>query len=223
MRAARPWFVLLGLCLAFLLMVSPGAVGAAGLSVSPSQGLPGTTFQFEGSGFAANEGVALWASFPDGSVHGQGTAAADSTGKVTFSITADASYGYGDYLQVAHGLSSRYELTGSFGVYPPASAKSSGGSGEGAGACSANFYGGGFAPNESISTWAGRPDGIAVALPSTGADADGIVTFVFVPQAGWPGGPYTVVAHGNSTKYEVAVNLNYDGYSVTGGRCATAE
>jgi hypothetical protein len=129
----------------------------------------------------------------------------------------------GSYLQVAHGISSDYEVTAyfSYGTYIPSSG-SSGGTTTTGGCGNGNFSASGFTPNEAVATWTTRPDGQSVALANTVADSTGLVSFNFAPLSGWPVGPYIVVAYGRTSHYTGANNFNWDGANLIGGAgCAT--
>jgi hypothetical protein len=214
-----PLRTILLLVVAFLFAVTlaPSAAQAGGLVATPSSGLLGTTFHFTGTGFSPNESVALWINNPDGSVTGQGNTSADSGGAVSFDVTPMTGWQYGTYVQVAHGLSSQYEATGSFGFNaPPGGPNSSGGLHAG-GCAGGQFTASGFVPYETVATWTTRPDDVTLPLPNAFADEQGIVRFLFAPQPGWPGGAYVVVASGYTSKYQAVNTFYWDGSNVTGG------
>jgi hypothetical protein len=203
---------------ALSLTLSQAPVQAGGLTVTPTDGVLGTTFQFDGTGFAGNELVSLWVNWPDGSVHGQGFAHADSSGAASFTVTPTSGMPFGNYVQVAQGLNSHYEVTAAFTLDSPVAIASGGaGGGGGAGGCAGNFSAGGFVPGEIASTWTTRPDSVSLALPNAAADPSGVVTFAFFPQPGWPVGPYIVVAQGRTSHYTGVNNFNWDGANLTGG------
>jgi hypothetical protein len=208
-------FVPVAVCAALILLLAAPDARAAGLVVSPQSGTRGTSFQFRGSGFTPTETVALWVNFPDGQVVGQGNTQADQGGSVSFSVTPDATYPYGYFVEVAHGISSQYEVTAGFSLGSIRS-RSHGGQNV---CANGSFLASGYTPGETVATWTTRPDGVSVALPNVSADANGVVSFTFMPQTGWPAGPYIVVALGYSSKYQGVNNFNWDGANLAGGKC----
>jgi hypothetical protein len=223
MRSIRlRWIVLFVLCSAFVLSFSPPlAFAGSGLQVSPTSAVLGATFQFQGTGFSAGESVALWVNYPDGRIIADGTTQADSNGTAQFSVTPDTSWGYGHFVQVAHGLQSNYEVTAGFALNRVAQAKTHHGSKGGASSVcnNGNFVAGGFAPDELAGTWTTRPDGVSVGLANATADEHGVVSFNFEPQPGWPVGDYIVVAQGYTSGFQGVNHFSWNGTTLAGGDC----
>lgn len=207
------------LALTVLLVAPPFIARADSLTADPPSGTVGTVFQISGTGFAPGELVSLWISHPDGTIESQGFTTADGSGNISFSAIPTENWGYGFFVQVARGLRSKYETTVTFEFYSP----EVGSSGSAATGCSAGvFYASGFQPNERVATWTGLPDGTYQPLPAVSADADGIVTFTWTPQFGWPGGVYSVAAQGYGSKVQAADDYYWDGALFTGeGDCTT--
>ncbi|MGB8648316.1 MAG: PA14 domain-containing protein, partial [Anaerolineae bacterium] len=97
------------------------AASATGLSVSPNSGTYSTVFVVSGSGFAANETVAVWAVAPGGSIVGPGYVTTNSSG--AFQLGSSVPWGYpaGQYTLYAQGQSSSHKSSTSFTLTVPAS------------------------------------------------------------------------------------------------------
>lgn len=151
--------------------------------VRPNCGPPGTTFNFEGSGFQPGESVAYWVTLPDQSVYGtqeQGIANANGQLGVYLSLSRDPRVPAGIWATTMRGITSQREAIGYFKVTslattptptpggpPPACDTSGSRNGEarpnsGKPGDTLVFVARGFQPGEEVSYWFTFPDGDVV-------------------------------------------------------------
>lgn len=171
---------------------------AAQTTVVYQQAAVGQSVSFSGTGFNANEQVALWTTAPDKSVTALPGNQADGQGTVATSVSFSTD---GFWQVTAHGVTSGKEVISGFnigtaanltpGAVPAASPPA------GAVAVAINqattFSHGGFQPVELVSFWTTGPDGAVTALDGASADQSGnVVVAVSFPTSGY----WQVTAHG---------------------------
>jgi hypothetical protein len=211
------WFFFLFLSATFLISFTPLPVRADSLVVSPPNGMPGTTFQIQGSGFSANEQVDLWTQYPDGRILRLSSANADAGGVVKFKVSTDASYPLGSYLLAAHGTSSGNNVFGRLII---------GGAGgnsisTGTGYCQGqNFAVPGFAPGERVVFSAQLPNGSVQVLGALTADGSGTASFTVPLSRGLPVGTYIITGQGLTSGHQTSDTLTFDGTTLAGSHCS---
>jgi hypothetical protein len=188
------------LAVAFIVLAfsaAPLTVSADGPTISPGSGTVGSVFEFHATGFAPGETVALWISTPSGEIQTQGNTTADGSGAVSLTIVPTGEWRFGFYLQVAHGMRSKYEAAIQFEYYSPGRGESEPGS---RGCNPGTFIAGGFAANEKVAVWYSDPTGTVAGLPNVSADGTGVVNFSFTSPTPGLTGTYDVVAQGYTSK-----------------------
>ena len=217
MRFARlGWLVLLILCSALLLTLSPQGVLADGLVVSPPNGLPGTTFQIQGGGFSGNEKIAVWAQFPDGHTEQLGNSQADGSGSFTFQLSTDSTFSFGTYRLLGHGQSSGRNDLGALII----GSAGSGGIAVGTATCSGqSFTVSGFASGEQVLFTAQLPNGGVQSLGNVTADGSGNATLNIPLTPSLPQGTYVITGLGLTSGHQTSDTLTFDGSTLAGGNC----
>jgi hypothetical protein len=166
----------------FLLGSSPAL--AAGISVSSADG----SFQVTGDGYTANERVATWLTFSDGSSLDLGYINANGSGELAFTLTPDASWVEGEVIVATHGMQSKLEQATKFIHDDTSDAPPDSGAIDPSG-LTYNYYGTGYTPGERVSPWYQSPSnlngGTAIPLPDVFADADGVVRFPMTVGSDW--------------------------------------
>ncbi|MGB8646232.1 MAG: hypothetical protein WCF84_13420 [Anaerolineae bacterium] len=216
MRTARFWLVFLALCVVFIIGFAPSPVHADGLSIYPPFGVPGTAFQIQGSGFAANESVALWLQYPDGHTLNAATVNADGSGSAAFVLATNASYPWGSYVVLAHGQSSGSNVWGRLTL------GSSGGGTVITGSTSCqngSFIVPGFIAGETVLVMAQLPNG-SVMPTTVSADGSGTISFALPLQTGLPTGTYVISTQGLVSNHQTRDQLSFDGSTLTGNNCS---
>jgi hypothetical protein len=205
------------LTLLIALTYSQSPAHADGLLVSPPSGLPGTTFQIQGSGFNANEGVELWARYPDGRILQSASATADGSGAASLQISTDSSYPFGTYVLMAHGKSSGNNVFGRLTIGSPGSS----GAVTGTAFCQGqNFTVPGFASGEPVIFTAQLPNGSVQVLGSVTADGSGNASITIPLQPNLPIGTYVITAQGVASGHQTSDTLNFDGSTLSGSNCS---
>ncbi len=218
MRVARFALILFALSFIFILGSAAPSIHADGLSVTPSSGLPGTTFTVYGGGFRANEPVTLFAQLPSGSKVPLARATADGSGNVSFQVATDPGYPPGTYSLVAHGENSGIEVWGQLSLTGGVPA---GPSVSGTAYCSgSNFVVPGFASGESVMITAQLPNGSSMPLGTVTADGGGTISIALPLSPGLPRGSYTIYARGLASGRQTSDQLSFDGSTLSGTNCS---
>jgi hypothetical protein len=164
-------------------------VSAATITVTPATGVQGETFTFVGSGYQ-DEPVALWLTYPDGSVEDEGVRNAEGAeeaegaeGTWSHTVTLDRRDPTGTYFLTGQGLDSGRVAIASFTVTTP-SPLAPAAAGEATLVVSplvvsragvVQLQGSGFVPHEEVAMWMTEADGSVWAIREMEASAEGTI------------------------------------------------
>ncbi len=183
-----------------------------------------------GAGFAANEPVAIWVTYPDARVDSVAVVVADEHGRFTFGYEPDfagqTNMPAGDYIYTAHGNTSGREVfahlhfapTAAPSVVPvapgrldtvllasPTHARQND---------TVTLEGRGFASNEPVAIWITYPNFEVYSVTEVQTNADGNFTFPyildFLDVTFTPTGKYTYTARGQLSGREVYADIQVD-------------
>ncbi len=194
---------------------TPVDVPGPPISVTPSSGLPGTTFVFVVGGFLPNEQVGAWIVRPDGSTvsledeNQRVNLYADERGFATWNWTTPIDAPVGWWSSQARGNSSNIQIGAPFEVVSPADplpppaydvTPTSGLPGT-----VFSFIAGGFLPGEEVGSWLNPPGGGNVDATSyMVADIEtGVVTWTYASPGDAQPGMWRMIARGDQSGREV--------------------
>ena len=184
---------------------------AAQAPIVYQQAAVGQSVSFSGTGFTANEQVALWTTAPDKSVTPLPGNQADAHGAVSTNVSFLTD---GFWQVTAHGINSGKEVISGYTIgtaanTTPGAAVTPASTPTGTTTVTLNqattFSHGGFQALEPVSFWTTAPDGKATALDGASADQSGnIVVAVSFPTSGY----WQVTAHGLDSAREAIGGFN---------------
>lgn len=183
---------------------APGVSAGVVLTAAPGTDTQGSYYAFSGSGYAANEAVAVWLRYPDNSVAdlGRTTAAGDGTLYYVVYVTGAP---VGNYAFTARGLSSNANGIAEFSVQVSDLTVATGAAALTVGPSPdtqrsyATFSGSGFQPGEIVTVWVTLPDYSTLWIGDISADGAGGFTAVLYLSEQEPVGFRTYTAYGNSS------------------------
>ncbi len=171
-------------------------------AAAPQSVAVGAPVAFSGSGFTANESIALWETAPGGATTPLPDTGADGSGAFSTTVSFPAA---GQWAVTAQGKTSGKKVIGTYQVGGAAAAPAPVPTGAGTTGTSVavgaptTFSGTGMTANEAIAVWETAPDSTVSALPDSAADATGAFAIgVTFPTAG----QWQVTAHGKSSGKE---------------------
>lgn len=187
-----------------------------GASVSPSEGVPGTSFAFRASGFNQIEFVNTWLELPDGSQRdGPKGVRANGKGVAEWSWTAPADAVGGRWIMVVRGkdseLTFRVPITIKRDAPPPAQASVA--PERGAPGTTFVFNAGGFLRGERVGYWLNLPDGSVQRFDKElRADAAGQVSWSYSVPANGQRGQYVMAlrsSQSDAIEHDVAYDIRF--------------
>ncbi|MBX0330358.1 hypothetical protein K2Z83_22095 [Oscillochloris sp. ZM17-4] len=171
---------------------------AAGTSVSPASGGPGTTFTFTASGFRDKpEKIYFWFTDPSGKgVNGPDWKRSSDDGTVTWEWTAPGDAVAGQWQAVAHGEKSDIFRVIPFTIVrdtPPVTAGASVSPESGGPGTTFTFTASGFKDREQVGYWLNLPDGTVIRFDhELVGDPNGEVTWTWTAPADAQRGLYVM-------------------------------
>lgn len=195
---------------------------AANMTVDPVAGGYDTTFSISVTGFNRGETIARWVTLPNLQSVSLGKQVAANDGTLDFDITIDPKWPQGEFIAVAHGLSSGREYFTKFNVsgavVKPTPVSTSTPTGNGPmvwighpGGKTMWYQGRGYSANELVAAWYHAANSPAIALPNQRADAWGNLVFSFTVPNGSRYGGYLIVAQGLTSKHKTTNTVSYFG------------
>jgi len=195
------------------------------ISVAPTSGAPGTTFEFRASGLTPGRRVAAWLVEPGGAsrdlVPGKDpNLVPDASGELRWRWTAPGDARGGMWQMVVRDLHTSREIIARFAIIAPDAPAPERSVAPPSGAPGTVFTVtiGGFTPGEQVGSWLTTPDGRAVdATPYLIANRNGVVTWRWASPASAQAGTWQAVSRGRDSAVEVAIP-----FTVTGANPAPA-
>ncbi|MEN9936610.1 MAG: hypothetical protein RLZZ387_3189 [Chloroflexota bacterium] len=208
--------VIFALVLAVLLIAAPHRSRAGGFGLAPMfpSAVAGQRLEFQGTGFAPDELVSVWATAPDGSVLGGGRLHASEAGeaRVSFELPFNAIGGNWAVTAWGHSTQSpviaRFDVTGRTPEQAPVQGFVTPASGPAGTVFS--FTAIGYRGGEKVSYWITGPGNrLYEAFPEGAvAASDGRMTVSWSPPFGAPAGTFVLTAQG--LKSGVARGIAFD-------------
>lgn len=183
---------------------APGPSPGVTLTSEPGQSAQGSYFVFRGSGYVANETVAVWLRYPDNSVADLGQIKAGADGKIEYVLYVGGAP-VGRYALTARGLSgggngiAEFDVRVSDLTTPTGQASLSVGPSPDTQRSYATFTGSGFQPKEIVTIWVTLPDYSTRWVGDVKADADGAFSASLYLSEQEPVGKRTFSAYGNTS------------------------
>jgi hypothetical protein len=183
---------------------APGVSTGVSLTAAPGVDAQGSYFAFSGSGYAANEEVAVWLRYPDNSVSDLGRTWAASDGTLYYILYVSGAP-VGNYALTARGLFSSANGIAEFTVQVSDLTVATGvaqltvGPSPDTQRSLATFSGSGFQPGEVVTVWVTLPDYSTLWIGDISADGAGVFTAVLYLSEQEPVGFRTYTAYGNTS------------------------
>jgi hypothetical protein len=211
------------LSIALVLLITAGLITdvqdiyAQESNVQPNVGRPGDTFDFFATGFEDEEYVGYWVEGPGVTYSDVGYAIdANDEGRADWEWKAPANAPTGDYLMVAQGGDSEYQVVIPFritphaespGVQPEEGTDSNVEPNVGRPGDTFDFYATGFEDEERVGYWLNAPDGSIISSDGywTDANDDGRADWEWRAPNDAMLGDYVMVARGETSFIEVAI------------------
>lgn len=194
------------------LFVAPAparAQGGANAVMIPESATQSTdlTVKLQLSGFAPDEAVVVWQTFPDFTVLPRGSYAVNSAGVASIDVEMDETFPIGTHYLSVRGDESNAYVIAEFELLPPMVQVDRGVtidvSQGGLGATQGGYYsfmGQGYQPRETVAMWLTYPDGtvrdMGTVRASSGGDWSAAVTFGWEDQVGM----YYLTGYGTSSE-----------------------
>lgn len=182
--------------------VGDGPSNGVTLSAEPGIDSQGSYYLFRGSGYGANEDIAIWLRYPDNMVEALSGAQANSSGAFEY-IVYVTGVPVGSYALTARGLNSNANGIADFTVEVADLTIASGEASLLVGPSPdtqrnfAEFVGSGFRPGEIVTIWVTLPNYATLWIGDVQADSSGVFSAVLYLSEQEPIGKRTYTAFGN--------------------------